>query len=155
MHRDRHCCIILLLVIGFIVLKFKILKGNLRGRPFVKVSASWGQKGWVSWSLSNFISRTWTVSLTGTVMNSHSTSKDTMISEMYPECVIASWDAFFLLLDAEKIEWRVQLDAEKKIECLCKLQTPGKNSVTRYANLCFVKTIFINWMTLQSRSISL
>ena len=33
--------------------------------------------------------------------------------EMYPECVIASWDALILLLDAENIEWRVQLDAEK------------------------------------------
>ena len=33
---------------------------------------------------------------------------------MYPECVIASWDALILLLDAENIEWRVQLDAEKK-----------------------------------------
>ena len=33
---------------------------------------------------------------------------------------------------------------QKKIECLCKLQTPRKNSVTRYANLCFVKTIFVN-----------
>ena len=48
------------------------------------------------------------------------------VAEMYPECVIASWDALILLLDAENIEWRVQLDAEKKIECLCKLQTPGK-----------------------------
>ena len=36
----------------------------------------------------------------------------------------------------------------KKIECLCKLQTPGKNSITRYATLGFVKTIFINWLTL-------
>ena len=35
-------------------------------------------------------------------------------SEMYPECVIACWDAFLLLLDAENIEWRVQLDAGKK-----------------------------------------
>ena len=33
---------------------------------------------------------------------------------MYPECVIASWDALVLLLEAENIEWRVQLDAEKK-----------------------------------------
>ena len=33
---------------------------------------------------------------------------------MYPECVIASWDALILLLDAENIERRVQLDAEKK-----------------------------------------
>ena len=40
----------------------------------------------------------------------------------------------------------------KKIECLCKLQTPGKNSIT---NLCFVKTIFINCVTLHSQSISL
>ena len=32
---------------------------------------------------------------------------------MYPECVIASWDALILLLDAENIERRVQLDAEK------------------------------------------
>ena len=36
----------------------------------------------------------------------------------------------------------------QKIECLCKLQTPGKSSVTRYANLCVMKTIFINWLTL-------
>ena len=35
-------------------------------------------------------------------------------AEMYPECVIASWDALILLLDAENIERRVQLDAEKK-----------------------------------------
>ena len=33
---------------------------------------------------------------------------------MYPECVIASWDALILLLDSENIERRVQLDAEKK-----------------------------------------
>ena len=32
---------------------------------------------------------------------------------MYPECVIASWDAFGFLLDAENIERRLQLDAEK------------------------------------------
>ena len=38
----------------------------------------------------------------------------------------------------------------KKIECLCKLQTPGKNSVIWYANLCFVKTIFTSWLTLHS-----
>ena len=69
--------------------------------------------------------------------------------EMYPECVIASWDGLAVLLDAGNIERRVQMDAEKKkIECLCKLQTPGKNSVTRYANLCFVKTIFIIWLAL-------
>ena len=35
-------------------------------------------------------------------------------TEMYPECVIASWDTLILLLDAENIERSVQLDAEKK-----------------------------------------
>ena len=30
-----------------------------------------------------------------------------LFSEMYPECVIASWDALILLLDAENIERRV------------------------------------------------
>ena len=34
-------------------------------------------------------------------------------SEMYPECVIASWDALVFLLDAENIERGVQLKAEK------------------------------------------
>ena len=67
-------------------------------------------------------------------------------AEMYPECVIAPWDALVFLLEAENIERRVQLDTEKK--CLWKLQTPGKNSVTRYANLCFVKTIFIRGLPL-------
>jgi len=35
-------------------------------------------------------------------------------AEMYPECVFASCDTLILLLDAENIERRVQLDAEKK-----------------------------------------
>ena len=35
-------------------------------------------------------------------------------AEIYPECVIASWDALILLLDAENIARRVQLDTEKK-----------------------------------------
>ena len=33
---------------------------------------------------------------------------------MYPEHIIASWDALVLLLDAVNIEQRVQLNAEKK-----------------------------------------
>ena len=33
---------------------------------------------------------------------------------MYPECINACWDALGFLLDAENIERRVQLDAEKK-----------------------------------------
>ena len=57
----------------------EILKGNPMARQFVKVSASWSRKGFVSWLLSNFKSRNWTVSLAGTLVNSHSTSKDTMI----------------------------------------------------------------------------
>ena len=73
---------------------------------------------------------------------------------MYPECVIASGDALILLLDTENIEWRVQLDAEKKLNVYAnyKLQEKQRH---QYANLCFVKTIFMNWLTLQSRSISL
>ena len=47
---------------------------------------------------------------------------------MYPECVIASWDALVFLLDAENVERRVQLNEEKK-SCLCKLQTPGKKKL--------------------------
>ena len=35
------------------------------------------------------------------------------MTEMYPECIIASWDALIHLLVAENIERRVQLDAEK------------------------------------------
>ena len=74
---------------------------------------------------------------------------------MYPVCVIASWDTLILLLDAENIEWRVQLEAEKKSNVYANYKTPGKNSVTQYTNLCFLKTIFINRLTLQSRSILL
>ena len=47
------------------------------------------------------------------------------------------------LLDAESIERRVQ---SSNVHANYKLQE--KNSVTRYANLCFVKTIFISWLTL-------
>ena len=65
-------------------------------------------------------------------------------SEMYPECVIAFWDALILLLDAENIEQWVQLDAEKKSNVYANYKLQEKNSVTRYANLCFVKTIFIS-----------
>ena len=41
---------------------------------------------------------------------------DLLHTQMYPECVIASWDALVFLLDAYIMEQRVQLDA-KKIEC--------------------------------------
>ena len=41
---------------------------------------------------------------------------------MYPECVIASWDALILLLDTENIEWRVQSDAEKRSNVYAKTQ---------------------------------
>ena len=34
---------------------------------------------------------------------------------MYPECVIASWNALVFLLDEENVERRVQLNAEKQI----------------------------------------
>ena len=32
------------------------------------------------------------------------TQPEALLPEMYPECVIASWDALILLLDAENIE---------------------------------------------------
>ena len=59
---------------------------------------------------------------------------EVIIAEMYPECVIASWDALILLLDAENIERRVQLDAEKKLNVYANYKLQEK---TRYA-------IFIN-----------
>jgi len=34
-------------------------------------------------------------------------------AEIYPECLIAFWDALGLLLDAENIEQSVHLNAEK------------------------------------------
>ena len=47
---------------------------------------------------------------------------------MYPECAIASWDALILLVDAENNYWmKGPIECRKKIKCLCKLQTPGKN----------------------------
>ena len=55
-----------------------------------------------------------------------SSYRDVRYAEMYPECVIASWDPLVFLLYAQNIEQRVQLDTEKKIECWCKLQTPAK-----------------------------
>ena len=45
---------------------------------------------------------------------------------MYPESVIASWDALIPLLDAENIEWRVQLDAEKKSNVYANYKLQGK-----------------------------
>ena len=65
------------------------------------------------------------------------------MADMYPECVIAPWDAVAVLLDAENIEQRVQLGAEKKSNVYANHKRQEKNSVTRYENLCFVKTIFI------------
>ena len=46
-------------------------------------------------------------------------------AEMYPECVIASWDALVLYGTKGPIGLR------KKIECLCKLRMPGKTSEWR------------------------
>jgi len=47
---------------------------------------------------------------------------------MYPECVIASWDALILLLDAENIERRVQLDAEKNSNVYTNYKHPEKTA---------------------------
>ena len=72
-----------------------------------------------------------------------------IIWEMHPECVIASWDALVFLLDAENIERWVQLNAEKnRVYANHKLQ---EKTVTRYASLCFVKTISISWLALHGK----
>ena len=34
---------------------------------------------------------------------------------MYPQCITAPWDAPVFLFDTENIDWRVQLDAEKRM----------------------------------------
>ena len=46
---------------------------------------------------------------------------------MYPECVIASWDALVFLLDAQNMEQRVQLDAEKKANVYANYQRQEKH----------------------------
>ena len=53
---------------------------------------------------------------------------------MYPECVIASGDALILLLDTENIEWRVQLDAEKKLNVYAnyKLQEKTASPIRKF-----------------------
>ena len=48
--------------------------------------------------------------------------------EMYPEYVIVSWDSLILLLDAEKIEWKVQLDAEKNLNVYAKYKLQEKTA---------------------------
>ena len=53
-------------------------------------------------------------------------------AEMYPECVIASWDALVFLLDLQNILIKGPIGKQKKIECLCKLQTSGKNICTAH-----------------------
>jgi len=47
---------------------------------------------------------------------------------MYPEVVIASWNALVFLLDAENVEWRVQLNAEKKNRVYAKYKLQEKTA---------------------------
>ena len=78
-----------------------------------------------------------------TVLYGHENEESLCLVEMYPECVIASWDALVFLLDAENIERRVQLNAEKKIECLCKLQTSGKIA-SHDMQICVTRNQFLS-----------
>ena len=55
------------------------------------------------------------------------------LAEMYPECIIASWDPLIFLLDTENIEQRVPLDAENKIECFRKIINASKK---RHHTIC-------------------
>mgnify|MGYP000365075934 CR=1 FL=1 len=74
--------------------------------------------------------------------------------EMYPECVIASWDALSLLLDAENIERRVQLDAEKKNRMFMQITNSGKKQRHMICKFVFRENNFYQLID-SSRSISL
>ena len=54
---------------------------------------------------------------------------------MYPECVIASWDALVLLLDAENIEQRVHFNAENKIICYANYKLQEK-AASHHMQIC-------------------
>ena len=55
-------------------------------------------------------------------------------AEMYPECVIASWDALVFLLDAQNIESRVQLDAKKKLNVYANYKHQEKHMHRTFQN---------------------
>ena len=71
---------------------------------------------------------------------------------MCPECVIASWDALGFLLDAENIERRVQLDAEKKSNVYANYKLQEKtashdmteNPTAKYEKFWFRGSLLIN-----------
>ena len=73
---------------------------------------------------------------------------------MFPECVIASWGALVFLLDADIIEQRVQLHAEKN-----RMFMQIKNATWKKQHHTIRKFVFreINFYQLidSSRSISL
>ena len=79
MSRDPCCCIILCLVIGSVVLKLLRSWKEIQGVGNLWRCQHHGVKGAWSHGHSYVLSRTWTVFLTGAVVNSHWTSKDTMI----------------------------------------------------------------------------
>ena len=54
---------------------------------------------------------------------------------MYPECIIASWDTRIFLLDAENIERRVQLNAEKKSNVYANNKLQEK-TVSHHVQIC-------------------
>ena len=74
-------------------------------------------------------------------------------AEMYPECAIASWDALILLLDAENIERRVQLDAEKN-RMFMQITNSRKKQRLTICNFAFRENNFYQLID-SSRSISL
>ena len=49
---------------------------------------------------------------------------------MYPECVIVSWDTLVLFLDAQNMEKRVQLDAEKKPNVYANYKHEEKHTIS-------------------------
>ena len=57
------------------------------------------------------------------------------MADMYPECVIAPWDAVAVLLDAENIEQRVQLDAKTKSNVYANHKRKEKTA-SHYMKIC-------------------
>ena len=99
------------------------------------MSASWGQKGLVPWSLSNFVSRTRTESLTGTVANSHSTSKDIMIwlSWMIALEILMMKCTEFFTMSTELDQRENEMSSNKADELWVKVWTQDSMDLRRMA----------------------
>ena len=73
---------------------------------------------------------------------------------MYPECINASWGALGFLLDAENIERRAQLDAEKKNRMFMQITNFRKKQRNMICKFVFRENNFYHLID-SSQSISL